>query len=550
MSDPTTTSDTAAPGDPVPEGAGPAASPGLGRERIRHVIVLMMENRSFDHLLGYLDHPDPDYPGLRSAPVSCPVDPARPDGERVATSDDASPVLGVDPDHSHEAVMLQIYGRVGASSGDIPRMSGFVRSYALKIGRGTLRSNPWPVRVLLAVGRLFTRLLNLVRRRREPVIPRPEDIMRCFPEREAPVLSRLAREFAVLVNWHSSVPGETWPNRNFAHAATSDGTANIEIRFYEDRTVFEQLTEAGRRWRVYHDGLAQVWAFPRLWVDGADAFHGGEELLDHIRADRLPEYSFVEPDHGFGRGEGNSQHPGNNTTSRDSFVAGEALIARIYNALVETPEVFARTLLLVTYDEHGGFFDHVPPRRVPSPDGRVAPSGFDFGITGVRVPAVAISPLVPAGTVDHTGYDHASIPRTVRQQFAPHLGPLTERDRQANDVLAALPLLPEARTDCPRIEVPGPARPVGTRATTTRDLNEFEASLLELGGAVKNRIQHPELDEAVRDLARHGRVAADRLPLPPFRPDPAMSAAARARVMPAASAASRAVDEVVDYFTS
>lgn len=513
------------------------ALPGRGRERIEHVIVLMMENRSFDHLLGYVDHDDPTYPSLRTQGFTCPRDPERPGHDLVSTTPDARPVLGVDPDHSHEAVLLQMYGHQGVPQRDAPRMNGFIRSYALKIGRRTPRRTGLPGRVLDALAGALARWVSLLRRRPAPVRPHPEDIMRCFPDSGIPVLSRLVREYAVLVNWHCSVPGETWPNRNFAHAATSDGTADIDVRFYDNTTIFERLSLAGRRWHVYHDGLAQVWAFPRLWLQGTDAFHDAEELLDHIREDSLPAYSFVEPDHGFGRGQGNSQHPGNNTTARGSFVAGEALMAGIHNALVASPEVFAKTLLLITYDEHGGFFDHVPPLRVVSPDGKVSAGGFDFTVTGPRVPAVAISPLVPRGTVEHHVFEHASIPRTVREQFAPDQAPLTARDREAQDLLAVLPLLPAARTDCRPIPVPEvPGRP-GRGAARTRGLDEFEASLLELGGAVRTRIRRPEV----------ARMAPDGV-VPVFRPDPAMAAAARARVMNGASEASRAVTEVVAHF--
>ena len=439
-------------GDVTATASNDRAQPGLDRQRIQHVVVLMMENRSFDHLLGYLDHDDQTYPSLKRLDVSCPIDPERPDGKRIPTNDRAKTVLGADPDHSHEAVMLQMYGRHGAPRVGSARMDGFIRSYALKIAGGSIRRSSLLERVAGTVLRALTTVWNWVRRRPRPVLPRPEDIMNCFSEGESPVLSKLAKEFAVLVNWHASVPGETWPNRNFAHAATSDGTTNIEVRFYPNRTIFEQLAEVDeKKWRIYQDGIAQVWAFPQLWTSGTDNFSDFEELFSHIRKDQLPAYSFIEPNHGFGSGEGNSQHPGNNLTAGDSFVAGEVLMGRIYNALVDSPDVFSKTLFLITYDEHGGFFDHVSSRGVLPPGGRVAPSGFEFDISGVRVPAVAISALIPRGIVDHNFYDHASIPKTVRQQFAAHLDALTERDREANDLLALLPLLPAPRIDCPRI---------------------------------------------------------------------------------------------------
>lgn len=257
---------------------------------VDHVIVLMMENRSFDHLLGFLDHPDPGFESAAGA--LCPIDPAARRSALVPATADATAALGVDPGHSYEAVRRQIYGNTPA----LPRMRGFIQSYADSLGR------PAPTGLL-------TRFWRWLTGAPAPIPARATDIMRCLPESRTPVLSQLAKEFAVLTRWFAAVPGETWPNRNFAHAATSDGTVDIEARFYGNRTIFEQLSEADRDWVVYHDGIAQVWAFWKLWTDRRDNFRGMGELLEDIAQDRLPAYSFVEPDHGYGLGPGNSQHP-------------------------------------------------------------------------------------------------------------------------------------------------------------------------------------------------------------------------------------------------
>jgi phospholipase C len=517
---------------------GNGASPGFGRDRIRHVIVLMMENRSFDHLLGYLQHEDARYPNLDRLGVSCPVDPEHPDTDLVPTSPDASHVLGVDPDHSHESVMLQLFGKAGEPDGDQPTMNGFIRSFALKIGGNSPRPVNRLSRILQWVIDKVTAVWKWLTGKPAPVVPDARNIMRCFAEPEVPVLSRLAKEFAVFVNWHASVPGETWPNRNYAHAATSHGTTNIAIKFYGDETVFEQLAGQEKNketsWGIYHDGIAQVWAFWRLWTRWLGRFHGMDRLFKDIENGTLPSYAFVEPNHGFGLGEGNSQHPANNASDDASFIGGELLMGRIYNALVSNPMVFAKTLFLITYDEHGGFFDHVPPRAVVPPDGMVSPSRFDFRLSGVRVPAVAISPLIPKGTIVETFYDHASIPKTVRSQFAVGAGPLNPRDEAANDVLDDLSLLPAERTDCTPVDVP--ERPAVAEAAISRTLNEFEASLLELAGAVKTQLE--QVGVAETDVE------------PPFRPDPALSAAAKARVMVPGSPASQAADDVIARFVA
>jgi phospholipase C len=506
----------------------PSSQAGSARARIEHIIVVMMENRSFDHLLGYLQHEDPFYPNLDRIGAGCPENPNDPQSRWIPTSADAGRVLGVNPDHSAPAVAMQLYGQANPSTTETPTMTGFVRSYQLRIDGSTPHTKSLLARVTDRLSAAWAR----IRRKPAPIVPSAADIMRCFSEGDVPVLSRLAKEFAVLVNWHSSVPGETWPNRNFAHAATSDGETAIDVRWYDNETIFEQLAAVGRRWGIYHDGVAQVWAFWRLWIRDRTSFHGPEALLEHIASDNLPAYAFVEPNHGYGRTAGNSQHPGSNLVDDASFTAGEALIGKIYNALVEQPEVFAKTLLLVTYDEHGGFFDHVQPPAVPAPDARCSPSGFDFGLCGVRVPAVAVSPLIPRGTVDRTFYDHASIPKTVRTQFAPSSPPLTARDEAANDLLATVPLLPTARTDYAPVDVP-PPKPLA-EALVTQTLDDFEASLLELAGAVKTQLEQPRSTESAVT--------------PPFAPDGDLSVAARIQRM--TPPAQQAIDEVLDRFQS
>jgi phospholipase C len=422
---------------------------------IEHVVVLMLENRSFDHMLGYVPHPDPGFDGLLGAGPF--TNPRWWRGPAVAASPDAKQVLPFGPDHSHNAVMEQL-----ALARHVPTNRGFVRSYERK-GRGL--GAP-------AFGGLLGPLANLARawfgRSGPAVAGRGPLVMACQPPGNVPVLARLAREFAVCSRWFCSVPGETWPNRNFAHAATSDGLTQIEIRPYTNRTIFELLEDHGVEWRIYYDDTPQVWAFPALW--DTPERHAKWFRLDsfaaHVAAGDLAAYTFLEPNHRpplhtldheplIGTpGLSNSQHPENNlvgngaydafTLSGESdFTRAERLIATVYEALRANPEVFGKTLLLITYDEHGGLYDHVPPpTRVPAPGGPASGVGrvqrallyresaaFDFTMLGPRVPAVVVSPRVRAGTVDVQTRDHASIPATLRALFAPHARPLTERDR-------------------------------------------------------------------------------------------------------------------------
>jgi phospholipase C len=440
---------------------------------VEHVVVLMLENRSYDHLLGYVPHPDPAFDGLVG---NTHRNPGWGRGPAVPTSPTAKQVLPVGPDHSHDAVMQQLTLRRGK-----PTNRGFVRSCERKA-----RNLDPPV-----YGGLFGPLANLAHRllaRGGPgVTGRGPLAMACQPVGNVPVLARLATGFAVCSRWFCSVPGETWPNRNFAHAATSDGQTDIEIRPYTNRTIFELLEDARADWRIFYDDTPQVWAFPALW--DTPERHAKWFPLDtfgsHVAAGELTAYTFIEPNHRpplhtldhepvIGVPDlSNSQHPENNLVSNaaydnftlrgeSDFTRAEELVATIYEALRAHPEVFGKTLLLITYDEHGGLYDHVPPPTgVPSPGGEVSTVGrlqralfyrktaaFDFTMLGPRVPAVVISPLVRAGTVDTVPRDHASIPATLRTLFAPDAEPLTARDRWSPPFHGLL-TLPEPRTDLP-----------------------------------------------------------------------------------------------------
>ena len=201
---------------------------------IDHVVVLALENRSFDHLLGYLDHPDPAFDGLRhGGPYT---NPGWNGGAPVAASPNAKTVLPVDPNHSHDAVMEQL-GLAAAGAGTAPTNQGFVSSYERQC-RGL--SPP-------AFGGLLAPLINWWRSLHPPgapVVGRGPLAMECQDPSHVPVLSTLAREFAVCERWFGSVPGETWPNRNFMHAATSDGETDIDPRLYTNKTIFEVLEDA------------------------------------------------------------------------------------------------------------------------------------------------------------------------------------------------------------------------------------------------------------------------------------------------------------------
>jgi phospholipase C len=531
---------------------------------IEHVIVLALENRSFDHMLGYLHHPDPAFDGLGNGAPH--LNPGWPGQATAAATQEAKPVLPVDPDHSHDAVMEQLAVR-GLGKNRQATNQGFVTSYERK-ARGLAAP-----RFAGLLGPLF----NWWTGRKhgaadEPVLNRGPLIMACQSPKQVPVLSTLALEFAVCVRWFCSVPGETWPNRNFLHAATSDGETAIYPRPYKDRTIFELLEDHGRTWRIYHDDTPQAWAFPNLWDSpGRHAnWFRFDAFADHVAAGDLPAYSFIEPNHrpplhtldrlpGIGDpGVSNSQHPGNNLVEDAAydlfpqdlpegedtdFARGEALIATIYEALRANPAVFERSVLLITYDEHGGFYDHVPPPAgVPAPGDvpsrmtrllhalyRRKATAFDFTMLGPRVPAVVVSPYIPAKTVDAETHDHACVPATLRRLFAREAEPLTERDRWAGaHPFDSCLTLDRPRTDlpdlsdyvraprsaaelAPAIEVPGHYADFAEQAVRVRlHLEEIEETEAVAMTAAVPPLEAPVTRQLADETSRVFAEAADR----------------------------------------
>jgi phospholipase C len=520
---------------------------------IEHVIVLALENRSFDHMLGFLQHPDSRFDGLGGGRHENPGWEGTPS---VLATPTAKPVIPVGPDHSHEGVMEQL-GVRGIGPARRPTNQGFVASYERKC-RGLAQPK---------FGGLLGPLWNWWTRRNtdgSTAIPnRGPLVMGCQPPENVPVLSTLALEFAVCTRWFCAVPGETWPNRNFLHAATSDGETNIEVHPYTDRTIFELLEEDyTREWHIYHEDTPQVWAFPRLW-DRADRharWFPLEEFVRHVETGLLPAYSFIEPNHRpslhtldhapvVGTPSiSNSQHPENNlvlAAAYDDFVPGdtdfaraESLIADIYEALRARPEVFERSLLVITYDEHGGFYDHVPPPMgVPSPCdppnwlGRLigglvhqkAPS-FDFTMLGPRVPAVVVSPYVAAGTIDDTVRDHASVPATLRAVFAPNAAPLTRRDAWSPPFHTLLDLdQPRRGRELPDLSsyVSAPAGEAPLRAPSDHDPGSREADIPQYYCDFVAQAEHVE---------QHLRTVSEPEATQEIRPAPAEKALDVSRV--------------------
>jgi phospholipase C len=388
---------------------------------IKHLVVLMLENRSFDHMLGFL----PGVNGLDPAWTN----PLTAEGPQVQVSADARTVHDLIPDPGHEWINVNVQIFENSDGTGAPTMKGFVEDYALVSHDKGQAPN----------------------------------IMKCFTPKTLPVLSTLAQQYAVCDRWFASVPGPTIPNRLFTHAAHSQGslTQDAVAAPFIIRTIFEDMDVPPNpaNYRIYTHGSSILMVNRYLQQNKQDHFFDFADFETDAVKGYLPEYTFIEPafDDDVNNGiYANSQHP-------DFAVdEGEALISTVYSCLCDSPD-WNDTLLLITYDEHGGIVDHVaPPTVAPLPANAGLPDvpastspQFDFRRLGVRVPAVFVSPRIPPNIViNDRDYDHCSIVATVRKLFCGvnAKNPFNWREAQASTFENALTLT-NPRAD---VQLPAP----------------------------------------------------------------------------------------------
>jgi phospholipase C len=362
-----------------------------GLDNLKHIVVLMMENRSFDHMLGFMKVPGLDgLTGNETNPDS------NGQAQAVQPAAAAQKELDPDPDHSWTGVNTQIFGNPQGTDDGSPKMQGFIKSY-------------------------FTKQQNVGHSR---------NIMNCFSRDNLPVLTYLAQQFAVCDRWFSSLPGPTVPNRLFAHFGTSFGKVDNSMKFGDNgKSIYSRLMNAGRSTKIYYfDEQSASVGFTFLLKNQPQTMGTYNDFKSDCANGNLPDYSFVEPNYSdHANLFASDQHPDHNV------IAGENFIADVYNHIRQSP-LWENILLLIVYDEHGGTFDHVFPPQIP-PDGTPDPaSGFQFNRLGIRVPAIFVSPWIQAGTQIHTQYEHASIGATVAGLFIanPAQRELTVREQRAN----------------------------------------------------------------------------------------------------------------------
>jgi phospholipase C len=396
-----------------------------GIDNLKHIVVLMMSGRSFDHMLGGLslvmENGQKKYPKINGLTGN----ESNPDTEgaivKVQPNAKFQGQLDPDPDHHFPGVDLQIFDGARPGPGRVANMQGFVKGY-------------------------FTQTND---------VNRSHNIMYYFTPDKLPVLTSLATEFAVFNGWFSSIPGPVICNRAFAHYGTSFGQVGMDILYVRDPipSIYERMIQAGHTAKIYYyDQLSSSMDTVNLEKNQPQIFGSYDQFIADCFSGKLPEYSFVEPCHNDHAGPGggailaSDQHPDHNVQE------GEKFIASIYNAIRANPVLWQSTALLILYDQHGGIYDHmVPPTCISDGYSAItADTGtgeaFNFDRLGVRVPAILVSPYIPRGIVvpgpeDTTNgrvFEHACIPATITNFFLKNYENRTVREKQANTFLDLL----------------------------------------------------------------------------------------------------------------
>lgn len=361
--------------------------PKPSRSGLDHVVLVVMENRSFDHLLGWLPGADGKQAGLAytdAAGVSHQTFPLAPDFQGCSYRD---------PDHSYDG------GRIEWANGACD---------------GWLRAND-----LYSIG--------------------------YYRRQDLPFLGQAAPAFTACDRFFASILGPTFPNRIYSLSGVTDRLSNLTQRI-ELPTIFDRLAAKRISTGYYYGNFS----FMLLYQTHPEIQHKHATFFKQCRTGKLPAFSYIDPnwtfhDEGPSSGsEGNDDHP------HADIRAGESFLSQIYDAVTKSP-AWPRTLLIVTFDEWGGFFDHVPPPAAADVKPEYAQRGF-------RVPCLLISPYARRGHVAHGVYDHTSILRLLEWRFG--LEPLSQRDAGARNLAEALdfahPTLRAPRIAVPRLAVGAP----------------------------------------------------------------------------------------------
>jgi phospholipase C len=420
-----------------------------------HVVVVMFENRSFDNVLGHLYQPGEvaSFEGVLGKDLSNPIPEwAEHGAERgsvsytvAATMDTPNP----DPGEEYTHVNTQLFGII-----DPPANRGIVSEAMTAPYNAPADPQQRPTMDGFVTDYISTFTAEM---HRQPTYDEYAQIMTGYTPEQLPVLSTLARGFATFDHWFCEVPSQTFTNRSFFHAGTASGfvvnmaPADAFPLHNTAETIFERLEANGLTWRVYCDPTAVV-PFTGLihaarLRDRFQNFFSTDQFLEDAANGDLPTYSFIEPNLMQGHNDMhpayNVNYPGMAFDPPSSLLGGEAFLAMIYDAIRTSSSPGGsnafNTLLMVTFDEHGGTYDHVPPPLAPppSPSRAAGQLGFTFERSGVRLPAIAISPWIDEATVVNDTFRSTSVLATLRERWA--LGdPFSAREAIAPTLQAIL----------------------------------------------------------------------------------------------------------------
>ncbi len=350
--------------------------------QIDHIIVLMMENHSYDNYLGLLDRGDGFTLDKAHQPTAANAETT---GDFVHAFPMANACQSNGPSQSWNSSHVSYNGG---------RNDGFVRG-----------SGP------VAMG--------------------------YFSSEQIPFYYSLAKTFPLCDRWFSSVLAQTYPNRRFLMAGTAYGIVSTDTKYLlgpspANGTIFDQLNAHGISWRDYFNDLPQVGLFKSVFTGNQDKIHPIAQYYADAAAGTLPAVSFVD-----------AEFEMESEEDPQDIQVGEAFVSRVIHAAMQGPG-WDKTVLIWTYDEGGGYYDHVPPPRAVKPDNIPPdiqvppdqPGGYDR--YGFRVPAAIVSPYARRDYVSHVVHDHTSILKLIETKW--NLPALTYRDANADDLLDALDL--------------------------------------------------------------------------------------------------------------
>ena len=400
----------------------------LDRTAIKHLFVLMLENRSFDHMLGFSNITGTDAQTGRptKAEALTGTESNVYESQTFPVTQAAQDRMQSGPDHQFNDVLIQLCGPAfdnkDPNGAPYPAVNGTGYAAAYGITHGKAQAG---------------------------------QAMACFSRNELPIINALASEFVLCDHWFSAMAGPTEPNRMFVHAATS-GTWDDSPSSWQQTeaelggddisfptgTIYDRLRAAHIPFRIYAGDV-----FPNVGLLHGISIANDIDDFGNFQADiNSPNYdaayTFIEPSYDALVNDfrnGDSQHP------LGSVRAGEQLIKQVYENIRQSP-LWNSSMLIVIWDEHGGFYDHVLPPRATPTGFRGQTHGFMFDQLGPRVPALVISPRCPKNLIEHRTLEHSAVLSTIEQLFG--LQPLTVRDAGLTGV-QALATLHTPRQDAP-----------------------------------------------------------------------------------------------------